>query len=339
MDKVLVDINVINGIISAYRRADQDQSRIYGIILGSKKENIYHITDVIYGFIFETENREKKKKELVKMNEDSLKSLFNSLTQKFKLNNPTATTSKASKENDTTFLANDTLMILGGFVTDKQLYSDLYRLYSTIEKISNEMFYNLNQILLLVDPNHKDENINYGIKAYEWNTKSIKIQGLEKSNALIVFKELKSEVVQKINNMDNISVKNIFEKIHNLKLEKNDKRNINELLLDEKGKEEKVSNSENNIEFIKMKINDTLSYLNLIEQFMENPASDKQFVLNDDDYDKIAYLVSQLEPVLNDKEILDEINSDINKRYNVDSLAQLLEVQVGLSDKIRELIK
>jgi hypothetical protein len=109
--------------------------------------------------------------------------------------------------------------------------------------------------------------------------------------------------------------------------------------LDEKGKEEKVSNSENNIEFIKMKINDTLSYLNLIEQFMENPASDKQFALNDDDYDKIAYLVSQLEPVLNDKEILDEINSDINKRYNVDSLAQLLEVQVGLSDKIRELIK
>ena len=95
----------------------------------------------------------------------------------------------------------------------------------------------------------------------------------------------------------------------------------------------------NNIEFIKMKINDTLSYLNLIEQFMENPASDKQFALNDDDYDKIAYLVSQLEPVLNDKEILDEINSDINKRYNVDSLAQLLEVQVGLSDKIRELIK
>ena len=109
--------------------------------------------------------------------------------------------------------------------------------------------------------------------------------------------------------------------------------------MDEKGKEEKVSNSENNIEFIKMKINDTLSYLNLIEQFMENPASDKQFVLNDDDYDKIAYLVSQLEPILNDKEILDEINSDINKRYNVDSLAQLLEVQVGLSDKIRELIK
>ena len=67
MDKVLVDIKVINGIISTYRRADQDQSRIYGIILGSKKENIYHITDVIYGFIFETENREKKKKELVKL--------------------------------------------------------------------------------------------------------------------------------------------------------------------------------------------------------------------------------------------------------------------------------
>ena len=122
--------------------------------------------------------------------------------------------------------------------------------------------------------------------------------------------------------------------------EENKTENVQpEISSEQKDEEEKVSNSENNIEFIKMKINDTLSYLNLIEQFMENPASDKQFVLNDDDYDKIAYLVSQLEPVLNDKEILDEINSDINKRYNVDSLAQLLEVQIGLSDKIRELIK
>ena len=41
----------------------------------------------------------------------------------------------------------------------------------------------------------------------------------------------------------------------------------------------------------------------------------------------------------NDKEILEVINCDINKKYNVDSLTQLLDAQLALSDKIRELIK
>ena len=48
MDKVLVNTNVIQGIISAYHNADQDQTRIYGILLGSKKDNIYHLTDAVY---------------------------------------------------------------------------------------------------------------------------------------------------------------------------------------------------------------------------------------------------------------------------------------------------
>ena len=53
MDKVYVDINVIRGILSSYHRANENQTRIYGLILGSKKNNIYHITEAIYGYIFE----------------------------------------------------------------------------------------------------------------------------------------------------------------------------------------------------------------------------------------------------------------------------------------------
>ena len=65
MDKVLIDIDVVQGIISAYHRAEKDQSRIYGIILGSKKDNVYYITEAIYGFIFEFENEKTKKKNLI----------------------------------------------------------------------------------------------------------------------------------------------------------------------------------------------------------------------------------------------------------------------------------
>ena len=65
MEKVLVDVEVIKGILNAYTRADKNQSRIYGLILGSKKNNIYRITEAIYGFIFEGEEDPKtSKKEL-----------------------------------------------------------------------------------------------------------------------------------------------------------------------------------------------------------------------------------------------------------------------------------
>ena len=64
IDKVLVDIEVIKGILNAYRRADKNQSRIYGIILGNKKGNIYHMTDVISGHIFEDGEDEKTLKKI-----------------------------------------------------------------------------------------------------------------------------------------------------------------------------------------------------------------------------------------------------------------------------------
>lgn len=338
MDKVLVDTNVIQGILSAYHRADKAQSRIYGIILGSKKNNIYHITDAIYGFIFESEDPKTNKKELVRMNEDLLKSLLNSLAQKFKTNNQNTNSSKANKEKEIKFQSNDTLMILGGFVTDKEPFGDLIRLHNTLDKTSFEIFFNLNEIILLVDPNHKDEkNINYGIKAYKWETKSIKIKSLEKSNNLIVFKELKTDIVQQLNNLDIISENgnpNFWEKLHKLKIEKNEKKNLNELLLEEKNGNENVFNKENNIEFIRKKIHAVIDYLNLFQEFLEKMDKNEPDYLN-----QIALVVSQLEPILNEKEILEVINCDINKKYNVDSLTQLLDVQLALSDKIRELIK
>ena len=338
MDKVLVDTNVIQGILSAYHRADKAQSRIYGIILGSKKNNIYHITDAIYGFIFESEDPKTNKKELVRMNEDLLKSLLNSLAQKFKTNNQNANSSKANKEKEIKFQSNDTLMILGGFVTDKEPFGDLIRLHNTLDKTSFEIFFNLNEIILLVDPNHKDDkNINYGIKAYKWETKSIKIKSLEKSNNLIVFKELKTDIVQQLNNLDIISENgnpNFWEKLHKLKIEKNEKKNLNELLLEEKNGNENVFNKENNIEFIRKKIHAVIDYLNLFQEFLEKMDKNEPDYLN-----QIALVVSQLEPILNEKEILEVINCDINKKYNVDSLTQLLDVQLALSDKIRELIK
>ena len=343
MDKVCLDINVIRGILSAYHRCDKNQTRIYGIILGTKQNNIYHITDSIYGFIFEGEDDKKtNKKVLMKLNDESLSSIFNSLRQKFKMNNDNIGLNK-NKETETTFQNNDTLMILGGFVTDKEPFSELFRFHSTLDKINNEIFPNINKILLLIDPSHKDElNVKYGIKAYEWDNKNIKFKNLEKSNNFIVFKDIEYEVVQQINNLgiiNRIKNQNIWEKLYDLKVDKNEKKNINELLFDLKDVNEGIITTENNIDFIKKKLQESISYMNIFEKYLESEEEINKDKINGDYYNVIAFIISQLDPILNDKEILDSINKDINKKYNIDSLTQLIEVQMALSDKIRELIK
>lgn len=342
MDKVYVDIDVIRGILSAYHRAGKMQSRVYGLILGSKKNNIYHITDVIYGFIFEEENPKTNKKELIKINDESLASLFNSLKQKFKMNNPNVPQNKTNKEKETKFQSNDTLTILGGFATDKQPFSELFRFYTTLDKVNDDIFPNLNKILLLVDPSYKDQkDVKYGIKAYEWEIKNIRIKNLEKSNNFIFFKELESEVVQQLNNigvLGHIKNQNLWDKIFNLKIDKNEKKNINELLLDLKDDKSDIITRESNAEFIKNKVKESIEYLNLFQKLMETEDGKSKDILSDDDYNTIAYIISQLDPILNDKEIMDGIKNDINQKYNIDSLSQLIEVQLALTDKIKELV-
>ena len=236
-------------------------------------------------------------------------------------------------------------MILGGFATDKELFNDLHNLYSTIELINDNIFKNINSILLLVDPNHKDDkNIKYGIKTYEWSYKNVRIKNNE-FNRLLCFKELDNNIIQHLNNIDllkNIKNKNLWDKLYNINIDKNEKRNINELLFDLKDSEDDIFISENNIEFIKNKIKECIIYLNIFEKILENEDNkNKDYIniVNEDDYNKISYIISQLEPILDDNEIIEGINNDIDKKFNINSLTQLLEVQLTLSDKIRQLIK
>lgn len=342
MDKVIIDIDVIHGIISAYRRAEKNQTRIYGMILGTKKDNIYYVKEAIYGFIFYGEEEKTKNIELMKLNDESLKSIFNSLYQKFKMNNPNINASKINKENEMNFKSNDSLMILGGFSTDKEPFDDLFKFHLTLERATNEYFPNLNEILILVDPAHNDsKNIKFGVKAYKWDSKNVRIKKVKKADSFFVFfKEIKSDVAQNLNNVEiigNNKHTNIWETLDNLKIDKNEKKNINELLLNIKEGSDNVITSENNVEFIKNKIQESITYLNILANILENKDGDNK--INEDDLNKISYIISQLDPVLNDKEIVEAINKDINKKYNVDSLAQLLDVQLALSDKIRVLIQ
>ena len=333
MEKVLVDVEVIKGILNAYQRANDNQVRIYGIILGNQKNNIYYITEAIYGIIFVEKNQKTKEIEFMRLNDQILFSMLNSYQRKSK-----STNSLNRNNTQIKFKADETLMILGGFATDKELFSDLHKLYSTIDNIKYNI-QNANKILLLVDPNYKDDNkVNYGIKTYNWLFKSFKINDKE-SKALLYCKEIENQIIKHINNLDLLGViknQNLWNKLYNLKIDKNDSKNINELLENLEDNDDNIISEDNNINFIKNKVKDCMIYLDIFEKMLEN--EEKEGEINNDDLNKVAYILSHLDKILNDNEIIDMINKDIDKKYNISALTQLLEVQLTLSDKIRKLI-
>ena len=350
MDKALIDIEIINRIIKAYNRT-KNQTRIFGIILGTKKDKIYYISDIIYGFIFEEgEDQKTQKKNYVRINEDSLNSILNSYSNKFNLFSQQKMNEKSSKEKDITFLSNENLMILGGFATDKELFNDLQNLYSTIQQINNTTFKILNSLILLVDPNYKDDKaLKYGIKTYLWEIKYIKIK--TEINRLFTFRQIENEVIENLNSVQLLN--SIFNekinpelKLFNINIEKNDKKTINELFFseEEKNKEEINVNDyeKNNLVYIKNKVKQSIGLLELIEKFLEENANKKPEGKEADSeaevLDKISNIVSKLEPIFENDEILNILSNEIKKNNNVNSLTQLLQVQLNLSDKIHSLI-
>ena len=350
MDKALIDLEVINGIIKAYNRT-KNQTRIFGIILGTKKDTIYHISDIIYGFIFEEgEDQKTHKKEYVRINEENLNSILNSYTNKFNLFSQQKINEKTSKEKAMTFLSNDNLMILGGFATDKELFDDLQYLYSTIQQINNKTFKILNSLILLVDPNHKDNKVlNYGVKTYIWDMKSIKIN--TKTNRLLTFKQIENQINENINTVNLLN--NIFNdkinpelKLFNIELDKNDKKTINELLFstEEKNKDEIKENDEEkrNLIYIKNKIKRCLDILEIIEKFLEEKVNKKTEGSEADKeaeiLDKISVIISELEPIFENEELINMISKEVHKKDNINSLTRLLEIQLNLSEKIHRLI-
>lgn len=351
MDKVIIDIEVVNGIIKAYNRA-KNQTRIFGIILGSKKDNIYHISDIIYGFIFEEgEDAKTQKKNYVRLNEENLNSILNSYTHKFNIATQQRMNEKLSKEKDTSFRSYDNLMILGGFATDKELFNDLHNLYSTIEQqINNKTFKILNSLILLVDPNHKeDKALKYGIKTYLWEMKSIKIKTEVKR--LLTFRQIDNEVVQNMNAVQLLNTifgekKDPEMKLYNIDIDKNEKKTVNEILFisEDKKKEDikNLDNEKNNLIYIKNKIKQSLEYLDILEKFLEEKVNKnskgEEANKEAEILDKITDIVSKLDPMLNNEEMISMLTNDIHKNDNVNSLTNLLQVQLNLSEKIHRLI-
>ena len=98
----------------------------------------------------------------------------------------------------------------------------------------------------------------------------------------------------------------------------------------------------NNLLYIKNKIKQSLDFLEIIEKFLEEKANKKSEGAEADNeaeiLDKISNIVSKLEPILENEEMINVLSNEFNKNENISSLTQLLQVQLNLSEKIHRLI-
>jgi hypothetical protein len=67
-----IDLDIVENILKAYARRNRNQTRVYGILLGTVEgKGIYHIKNCIYGYIYESkdsESDEQQAKVEVKIN-------------------------------------------------------------------------------------------------------------------------------------------------------------------------------------------------------------------------------------------------------------------------------
>ena len=54
--------------------------------------------------------------------------------------------------------------------------------------------------------------------------------------------------------------------------------------------------------------------------------------------DKISVIISELEPIFENEELINMISKEVHKKDNINSLTRLLEIQLNLSEKIHRLI-
>jgi hypothetical protein len=311
---VKIEPEVINNIIDSYNSISDKQTRTYGILLGTKKGEIYHITNAIYGFIFETGKNEDGSIILNRINDTILNPLINTFANNYQ-----------------------NLIILGCFVTDINFFPALANIYSTIASIKNKNVLNDNSILLLVDTFYNDnEKLDYGVKTYKWR---VSFHSKNKMDYfLMTCKEINYEIVQKLDTFGIINEKGSEQFKFDIglnKLSDSDFKNVIDELekLDEISENVKDNKSENLV-FVKTQLKICSKYLELIQNYLNNI---KESDIDNELLNKIMMVISMLKPIFEKEEIANLMKKEHNHNRIVSDLVNILNIQAYLTDKINKI--
>jgi hypothetical protein len=229
---------------------------------------------------------------------------------------------------------------LGGFSTDRDIFHELCLLYDTINDINTTIIPNKNKLLLLVDPFFDNkESFELGVKFYFWEpdveTRSISYQLLphevidNKIPSNIIHSNIssKEDLLLNLNDLDLSVIESegdFNQLVQNLNANVIQKSNFS------KNKNEEFSGI--NLNYFKTRLLSVQKFLVIIEKYLENKAESLDQTL----VDKIDFVVNELVNSFNQEEVFDAVVKEFKQNQIVQTLTNLLKLQVNLTEKINE---
>lgn len=231
-------------------------------------------------------------------------------------------------------------VILGGFSTDRDIFHELCLLYDTINDINTTIIPNKNKLLLLVDPFFDNkESFELGVKFYLWEpdveTKSISYQLLPNE---IIDNKIPSNIMHShisskedlLLNLDDLDLSVIESEGDFNQLVQ--KLNANVIQKGNLGKTKNEEFNATNLNYFKIRLLSVQKFLLIIEKYLENKIENLDSAI----IDKIDYLVNELINSFNQEEIFDAIVKEFKQNQIVQTLTNLLKLQVNITEKINE---
>lgn len=216
---------------------------------------------------------------------------------------------------------------------------ELFYLFGTINEIDSKLISNKNKLLLLVDPWHQSEkDFDFGVKVFNWKyDETHKVMSYSKVNHELVDFNLigsglhsqlsnKEELLLNLNSAQSPEGSNTKEILEELK------KQVDENLKIRAGTD---SISNNNLYNVKKQILLTEKLLGVVENYLSG-TSDFSSESNQETLFQIDYLLHTIVSYFDSDEVLKIVQKEFRDNQIIDSLTNLLNVQVHITEKINK---
>ena len=228
---------------------------------------------------------------------------------------------------------------MGGFSTDRDIFHELCLLYDTINDINTTVIPNRNKLLLLVDPFFDNkETFEIGMKFFTWEPdtelRSICYQVIP--HEIIDSKIPSNSMHSNISNKEDLYLNLNEMDISNLEQEKNFDGIIEKL----NSSDNVINNLKNtngdfnktNLNYFKLRLMSVQKFLLIMEKYLEGKIEN----LDKDVLNRVEMIVNEFLDTLGNEKIFEAVVKEFKQNQLVNTLTNLLKLQVNITEKINE---
>jgi hypothetical protein len=228
---------------------------------------------------------------------------------------------------------------LGGFSTDRDIFHELCLLYDTINDINTTVIPNRNRLILLVDPFFDNkESLEIGMKFFSWDpdteTRSISYQ-------LIPHEIIDNKIPSNLMHSNISSKEELYLNLNDLDISNFEQEKDFEGIIEKLGNSDKILNNlkntngdfnKTNLNYFKLRLTSIQKFLVIIEKYLEEKIEN----LDKDVLNRVELIVNEFLNTLGNEKIFEAVVKEFKQNQLVNTLTNLLKLQVNITEKINE---